>query len=270
MLLVFSCAAKKKKAEPPPPIVGWHQAAGATGACWHPPDFAAMGIVDRRAARDQTYQAMRSQWAGERSDGVSFEATTIEGVENKLLALPEKIEQVAVDNLALCEKAMAAGGDTGAWGSWLVGLPAKLAEGECFGGLTDTLGWYLEVNQGWQGGAELCPDDVVKITASPQDYYRLAKGGAWINAAGDTAEPAHGEGVPCTTEGCFPGQLVLRFRGKSGVSFVKPVGLELVFRPPEAGTIEFMVNDAQVTDNEFKIEAGLVHHTSVTYEPIKD
>ena len=61
---------KKKGDEPAAPLVGWHQAEGATGACWHAPDFESLGIADRRQARSETLTAILAQWKGEREDGV--------------------------------------------------------------------------------------------------------------------------------------------------------------------------------------------------------
>lgn len=270
-LLVVSCAAKKGKRkkgeEPAGPLLGWHQAEGATGACFHPPDFEAMGLLDRRAARDQVLQEILGQWKGGRADGVALDEAIADGVETILLGYPEKIEQVARDNLAQCQKAMGGGG-TDAWSAWLRGLPTALVKGECMRPLDATMFWYADLGMGWQGPASVCDDDVIRVVGSSMDMYRVDDKGPWINAAGDPDKPARGAEYPCNIEGCLVGQLVLRFRGESGVEVVKPVGLELVFDPPEHGQIEFMINDTTYFNNEFKVERGMQHRTAVTYEPV--
>ena len=35
----------------------------------------------------------------------------------------------------------------------------------------------------------------------------------------------------------------------------------------EHGRIDFMVNDGNVTDNTYRVESGMMHHTSVTFAP---
>lgn len=260
---------KKKAPEPVAPIVGWHQEEGWMGACWFPPSFDGMGGGEARVARSESLDAMMAQWTGQRGDGVSFDETVATNVETQLLRFPDKIGQVAVDNLAKCRTAMAGGG-TAAWSSWLTTLPRKLLEGECMQPLRDTMFWYVDLGQGWQFNAGVCAGEPVRITASANDYYQVDDKGPWINASGDpdksTAGAAPGEYL-CTVEGCFAGQLVLRWRGADGAEIVRPVGTSLEFNPPGHGTIEISVNDTSFFNNTFKIERGVQHRTQVTYAP---
>lgn len=257
---------KKKGAEPAAAIVGWHQEEGWLGSCYFPPDFESFGVADRRMERNNVLNAMMGQWKGERGDGIELPERTIQSVETVLLGYPEKAEKVAVDNLAQCKKAMTGGG-TDAWSAWLTSLPASLTAGECARPLDVTMYWYLDIGTGWQGPASICDDNVVRIYASAMDKYKVDDNGPWIDASGDTSKPAMGDGYVCTIEGCYAGQLVMRFRGQSGAEIIKPIGLELVFDPPEHGTIEFTINDTSYFNNVFKVERGMQHRTSVTYAP---
>ncbi|MCB9683392.1 MAG: hypothetical protein H6733_18145, partial [Alphaproteobacteria bacterium] len=120
-----------------------------------------------------------------------------------------------------------------------------------------------------QGNTDICDDNVIRISASSMDYYKVDDDGPWINASGDADRIANGAEYPCTVDGCTHGQLILRFRGVSGVELIKPVGLELVFDPPEHGSIEFMMNDTSYFNNKWKVERGVQARTSVTYEPVE-
>lgn len=269
LVLVATCAAKGHKrgpVVPPPPPVGW-SAEPAGGQCWYPPDWSEMGYGDRRSMHSDAIVALVSQWRGERGDGVELSGPIVEGMEGLLLLYPDKVEDVARDNLGYCQRALAGAG-MDAWQAWLASMPRKLTENECDKPLDDTLFWYLDIDKGWQGRASICDDNITRITASPQDFYRLSKQGAYITAAGDTAVSSSGSQDPCNTEQCHPGQLLLRFTGKSGAQVIVPVGLGYTFDPPEHGVIEFMINDATLTDNIFKVEQGMQHHTSVTYAPV--
>jgi hypothetical protein len=87
VLLLATCAAKKPKGPPPPPPVGWHQAAGWSAACYNPPAFGELGLVDRRSARDDALRALMDQWHGQRNDGVQFDDKVIETVETVMLGI---------------------------------------------------------------------------------------------------------------------------------------------------------------------------------------
>lgn len=270
-VLVLSCGAKKPKKKsdvPTGPIVGWHTEEGWTGSCYYPPDFATMGGGERRIVRQEALEAVMSQWKGARDDGISFDPVHIENVETVLLGHPDKIEVLVAENLTHCQAAVKGGGTT-AWADWLVGQPRKLMEGECRRPLDSTMFWYLDIGTDWQFAAGVCDENVVKITATATDEYRVDDKGPWINALGDPKKPATGPDYPCNIEGCLAGQLVLRFRGDSGAQVIKPIGLELVFDPPEHGVIDVMINDTSYFNNEFRLVGGIQHHTSVTYEPVE-
>jgi len=268
-LLVMTCAAKGKKAKgpPPPPPVGWHQEVGWASACYNPPEFGTLGLVDRRSARDEALRAMMDQWSGRRGDGISFDDRVIDNVETVMLGTPEKIEVAATENYKQCAAAMISG-STDAWKAWLSTLPARMLQGVCRRPLDDTMFWYLDIGAGWQFSASICEDDVVEITATASDKYRVDDGGPWINADGDTSKPAVGQEYPCNLEGCYVGQVVMRFRGQSGLEIIKPVGTRLVFDPPEHGAIEVTVNDTSYFNNVFRVERGLQDRTGITYTPL--
>lgn len=269
LILATTCAAKGKKHEPVVPAappIGWH-AEPAGGQCWYPPDWSSMGYGDRRSMYSDAILAMVAQWRGERNDGIQLDAPTVDGVEGLLLLYPDKVAEIAGTNLEYCQKALAGGG-TDAWASWLATLPRQMTANECDRPLDYTLFWYLDVDQPWQGKASVCDDDVVRITASAQDLYKLSAKGAYISAAGDTSTLSSGSNDPCATEQCHPGQLLLRFTGKNGLQVIRPIGLDYTFDPPEHGVIEFMINDTTLGDNTFKVDKGMQHHTSVTYAPV--
>jgi hypothetical protein len=89
---------------------------------------------------------------------VAFEPGVADDVETVLAGYPDKIEQVTIDNLAWCTKAMTGAGTDG-WGAWLIGLPAALTKDECRAPLDQAMYMYLELTTGWQGGASICADD---------------------------------------------------------------------------------------------------------------
>lgn len=258
----------KKSAEPAAPLVGWHADEGDLGACYHPPDYDSLGRTDRRMMRIEALEAMMGQWAGERDDGVSFDETFITDIETILLRMPDKIEQLSVENLQHCKTAMSGKGMDD-WKQWMQRLPRTLTAGECMRPLGDTMFYYYDLGLDWQFEASVCDDNVVRITASAIDEYKVDDDGPWINADGDPDKPATGD-YPCNIEGCQVGQLVMRFRGDSGVSFVRPVGTELVFDPPEHGVIEVRVNDTTPYNNEYRVKSGVQHRITVTYAPVDD
>lgn len=257
---------KKGKAEEPPPV-GWYAEPGWLGECWSPPNFSELASGPRRMAWQQTRDALMEQWQGQKGDGVKFGNIVIENLETALLARPERIEQVAAENLTHCKNAMAGKG-AGEWEKWINALPAKLTEGECRTRPLDyTLFDYLSVNADWHVQVPVCKDDHVRIQASAGDFYRLTEKGPWINVEGDKSEPASGN-LPCTIEGCYRGTLVMRFTGESGTQTILPVGVTRDFRAPEHGRIDVMINDDSLHDNIWKTERGIVHHASIEYSPV--
>lgn len=266
VLAVAGC--KKAPEAPAAPKEGWVQSEGMSGACWYPKDFATLPSGDRKIHRQQTLEAMTSQWRGQREDGVSFEdSTVVEPFETVLLGKPELIEAVAAKNLQFCETAMKGGG-TDEWRAWLVSSPGALTENDCNFPLVDRMFWYLDVGMGWQGHANICQGNRVRIHASEIDYYRISDKGPWINAAGDPTLPTIGKSdYACNMEGCVQGQLILKFTGRSGIEQIIPIGLDYTFTAPEHGTIDVQINDTTWYDNKFKIEKGVEHHTSFEYSP---
>ncbi|MBN2799161.1 MAG: hypothetical protein JXX28_08430 [Deltaproteobacteria bacterium] len=275
-MLMLSACGPKKSVEPTVALEGWHpvmkvdpstKAEVSVGDCFYPVNYEVLGTGDRRIARQAAMEAMISQWRGERDDGVSFSSESIETLETVLLGKPELIEQVTRDNLQQCLAARDSGAN-GSWSSWMRGLPPLLTVGECHTPpLKYTLFDYLDVGRDWQIPAPVCAGDRVSITASEMDYYRVSDAGPWINAAGDASQPAPSMQYPCNWEGCYVGQLLMRFTSEDGATEVVPVGLSKVWQAPGHGKIEVMINETTYFDNVFKKEGSLVHHTAITYAP---
>lgn len=267
-ILLLAVTACKKPPEEVAPIVGWHQEEGWMGSCYYPPDYASLSEGERRMARNKSLEMMKLQWRGDRSDGVRFSDRTVDLLDDVLLARPEKIEAVSTTNLQHCQTTMASGSGVG-WGNWLDSLPAQLTAGECKRPLDYTLYDYLDIGRGWQREASVCRGDPVRIKGSTLDEYRVTDGGPWITVVGDRSQETLGD-YPCTQEGCYLGQLVMRFTGDSGVRVILPVGDELIFTPPEHGVIEVSINDNTWYDNVYRVVAGIEHHTSIEYSPVEN
>lgn len=265
LVVPLGFAACKKS---PEPIVreGWVQDEGWRGSCYFPRDFAAMGPGDRRMYRQEVLEQLMTQWRGERDDGVSFDEKLVEQVETALLGEPVEIEAAAARNAALCETAMKGGG-TSEWERYLDELPEKLAEGECHTPLVDRYFNYIDINRDWQNRVGICEGNTVQVKASSLDLYRIHDKGPWITVDGDPAQSAIGKELPCNTEGCFAGQLILRFVGESHVERIVPIGANGTFTAPGHGYIEIMINDTTFYDNKYKVESGLEHHASIEYAP---
>jgi hypothetical protein len=259
---------KKKKADEPPPV-GWQTQEGWAGSCYYPPDFPAMTSSQRRMAWQTTRNEIMAQWQGQKGDGVTFNDKAVVNLETALLGKPERIEAVAKDNLEQCLAAMKKS-SFDAWGTWLTGETGRLTVGECpYAPLDYTLFDYLSIHDDWQIPANVCKDDYIKLKGSSMDYFKLEKGGPWINVDGDTARPASGPELPCNVEGCFVGQLVMRFTGDDGVKTVVPIGTGADFMVPSHGKIQVMINVSEFEDNVWKVEGGLEHHSSIEYAPVK-
>ena len=256
----------KKKDKNAPPPVGWHTEEGWVASCYYPPNFDELGVGDRRIARSVARDEMIEQWNSAKGDGVSMREKVVMDVETVLLAKTERVDGVVKENLEHCI-AYAKGGSLDAWADWLTGVPGKLTVGECPSPPLDyTLFDYLNIHNEWQIPANVCKNDHIKIKASPQDFFRITKGGTWIDANGDTSEPGISP-LPCNVEGCFRGQLIMRFTADSGVKTVIPVGMYAEWMAPEHGKIEVMINDDSWNDNVWKVESGLEHHASIEYSP---
>lgn len=259
-------AKKVKKPSSAAPVVGWHREEGWAGDCWFPPDFATMPEGSKRMAWQESRDAIVGQWRGERSDGVSLNGQRVEKLETIMLSKPDRIEAVVLENLEQCKTARASG-DMSAWEAWLGAISNRLTEGECpFPPLDYTAYNYLNVNTDWQNPLNVCRGDKFTVHGTEVDYYQLSPKGPWINVAGDTSQPAP-SGLPCSIEGCYRGQLIMRFTSVTGVSQVVPVGVTLEFLAPEHGKIEIMINDDSFEDNKFKTERGVEHHTGIEVKP---
>jgi hypothetical protein len=260
-------AGKKKKDAPAAPVVGWQPAGAAGGQCWHPPDFSTLPEGTKRMAWQETRDAIVAQWRGDRADGVDFDDQLVENVETVLLAKADRIEQVSKDNLAQCKTAMTGGG-TGAWEAWLRGIPAQLTAGECRTPPMDyTLYDYLSINHDWQIPVQVCKGDHITVHGTPADYYQITKGGPFINVTGDPSD-TNVSGLPCNVEGCVRGMLIMRFTGESGVQQILPVGDTREFLAPEHGRVDVMINDDSMSDNLYKVDRGVEHHTGIEYKPV--
>jgi hypothetical protein len=273
LLLVSTADAKKKKGAEAPAPVGWHKVEatkkdpGWRGECYFPPDFEGMNTTDRRIARQQALEQMKSQWLGNKDEIVSFDARMISDVETVLLGRPDDIEMIARKNAELCTPVMADNGDTGAWSSWLSGLPAKLTAGECNTPLDYQLIQYLDLGGGWQENIPMCQGNRAIIQASTKDQYRVVQNGEWITAEGDLTQPSTDPSLPCNFEGCYVGMLIGKFVTDSGVETIFPIGTEKVWEAPEHGTLSFGINDTTAWDNEWHSSGTITDHTAVTVSP---
>ncbi len=257
---------KKKKGDEGPTEPGWHQQEGWMGACYLPPDWASMSSSQKRVEWQTVRDGIIAQWKGGRGDGISFDERAIESAETAMLAKPERIEQVAQENYDLCVKAMSGKGG-GDWGNWVMKLNGNLTEGECPSpNMAFKLYDYLSINDEWHIPVNVCKGDRVVVHATDGDYFQLTDGGPWFNALGNPSEPGSGD-MPCTVEGCNRGTLIMRFTALNGIVQVLPVGLERTFTAPDHGRIEVMINDDSLSDNKWKIEGGLEHHTGIEYYP---
>ncbi len=268
LLLVVSLAdakPKKQKGPPPPPPVGWHREEGWKGDCYFPPAYDSLGEGERKIARQQALEAMKTQWLGTREDGVTFDANLVDEVETVLLGRPANIEAVSRTNLEQCSAVMK-GGDAGGWLSYLSGLPAKLTAGECMQPLTYTVFDYLDIGRSWQRPIGLCKGDKARIIATVKDKYRISDDGGWINVEGN-GEKAIGAEYPCNIEGCSVGMLVGKFVTDSGVETTFPIGGEYTFTAPEHGTISISINDTVWYDNKWFKSATIEDRTAITIEP---
>ncbi|MEQ1501731.1 MAG: hypothetical protein ABMB14_05845 [Myxococcota bacterium] len=255
--------AKKNKA-PPAPTVGWVPT--GTGQCWVPPDFSGMAEGPKRVAWNETRDAIVGQWRGERNDGISMNTQHVENLETVVLSKPDRVETVAKENLEQCKAAMTGGG-AGPWEQWVIEIAGRLTVGECpYPPMDYTLFNYLSVNADWQIPVNVCRGDKIVVHGTDGDYYQLQSGGPWLNVAGDPAQPATAS-LPCNIEGCFRGQLVMRFTSDSHVQQIIPIGISTEFVVPEHGRVEVMINDDSLEDNKFKVEKGLEHHTGIEIKP---
>ena len=266
LLPVAAEAGKKKKKKDEPLEPGWHRQDDWMGDCYFPPDWSTMTSGQKRMAWQTTRDQIIQQWKGNRDDGISFDERAIESAETAMLAEADRIEGVAAENYELCKAAMSGKGGA-SWGDWVMKLNAKLTEGECPSPkMSYKLYDYLSINDEWHIPVQVCKGDKVKVHATDADYFQLSEDGEWFNALGDPSDPASGD-MPCTIEGCNRGTLIMRFTAVNGIEKVMPVGLDLTFTAPDHGRLEVMINDDSLSDNKWKIEGGIEHHTGIEYRP---
>lgn len=264
-LLTGFAHAKKAPKTPPPPIVGWHHEEGWKGDCYYPKDWSTLGEGDKRAARADTLAQMKTQWVGERDDGVNFDANVVGDVEQTLWGLPVKIEAVSKANLDLCMAAMKSG-DTSAWQTWMGSLNGNLNVGECNKPLVYTTFDYLDIGVGWQRPVAMCKGNKAHIFGTLSDRYRVTDKGEWITLDG-TKEQAIGNDWPCNIEGCTVGKLVGKFTTDSGIETLFPIGGETTYEAPENGTLMYTINDTTWYDNRWFSNGRVDDHAAVTIEP---
>ncbi len=253
---------KKNKDESAGPRIGWVAVGEAGGQCYFPPDFddPDLNKFDRRQKRAEALNEILGQWSGNRNDGVSFDPGMVESVRTVLLGTPERIEGFAQRNAEQCEKAMTGGG-VAAWETWAEGARGRLTEGDCpTPPMEYTAFDYLQINNNWQIPISVCKNDRVIIKGTKRDQYRLTKDGPWMNVAG-TDGPT--EGLPCSIEGCKRGMLIMKFRPAEGPEVILPVGEQTEFTAPNHGEITVMVNDDQLSDNEWRMRGRVQDHTSI-------
>jgi hypothetical protein len=266
-LITLAACGGKKQVEPSAPIVGWHAEETWGGSCYFPPSYEELELTERRMARQEALQAMMSQWRGERGDGMMVDTRIIEDVETTLLGYPDEIEGVSRQNLEYCKSFMGVGGESSSWIGWLRNLPEQLMAGECVNPLRDTRFDYLDIGRGWQFELPVCSGDVVKISATVKDRYRVTEKGEWINVEGDMSQPASAGDLPCNLEGCYVGQLIARFVSEDGVESIFPVGAEKVWTAPAHGTISVAINDITYYDNTWYQSGTIIDHTSLEIGP---
>jgi len=266
-LIAFIGLAEAKKAPkaPPPPPVGWHREEGWKGDCYYPPDFATKLESDRKLARQQALEAMKSQWLGGRDDGVTLDENVVDDVETTLLGRPVQIEAVSKQNLEQCVAFMK-GGDVEAWRVWIGGARGRLTAGECMQPLTYTVFDYLDIQHPWQRPVPLCKGDKAHIWGTVSDKYRVSADGEWITVTG-TAERATGSDYPCNIEGCMVGMLVAKFTSDSGVETVFPVGAGVNYEAPENGTLTYQINDYTWFDNKWFKSSTIEDKAAITIAP---
>jgi hypothetical protein len=272
-VLLVPVARSGRAQEALPPPVGWYaepatkKKPGWLAACYFPPVWEGLERAERSMARQEALQAMKSQWLGERDDGIAYDRSLIEDVERTLLGRPEQIEAVSSQNAQHCREVVASGDSTDAWQRWLEEITARSREGECATPLDYQLVQYLKVDSGWQERVPVCKGDQAVFDVSLNDLFRITAGGAWFNAAGDVEQPAVGTDLPCNWDGCLRGMLIGRFVTELGVETVFPIGAHRSFEAPEDGVLSFAINDDSWGDNEWRSSGAVTDHAAVTISP---
>jgi hypothetical protein len=63
--------------------------------------------------------------------------------------------------------------------------------------------------------------------------------------------------------------LIMKFKSKSGVETIIPVGTWSVFSAPEDGEISYRINDTVFFDNVWHQSGGLIDHTAIEVSPAR-
>ncbi len=261
-----ACAKKKKKGGEPPPV-GWYQGKDWPGECFFPKNYEELGFGDRKLARADTLIALMDGWAGGHGNP-TFPSKRMTYFETILLGEPNEVEAVSVKNAAFCKAYMEAEAETRSdadWAKWFDTEPDRLTEGDCpHAPLVDTIFQYLDIGEGWQFKFGVCQGDKVTIKGTAVDKYQIVEGGPWIDVEGN-GEKATTEDMPCNIEGCYHGQLVMRYTGIDHTEQVIPVGSLTTWTAPGHGHIDVRINDTSFFDNKYREANGLIDHTSITY-----
>ena len=268
IFLFLACGPKEPvKIEPK---VGWHQDEGWSLACYYPPDFDKLDELSRREARETAMDSILGQWSGNRADGVSFDSGTVEDIETILLSQPEKVEELSKQNLATCSQVAAAVSTMNSWNSWVDGLPSSLTAGECNNNFVDTVFDYLNITVDYENSFPICEGDIIVISGTIKDQYRIVDDGEWITVEGDLNSKSLGkENLPCNIENCYDGMLIMKFTSSGGTETIYPVGSRLEFKAPSHGRITYGINDDTFYDNVWYQSGGLIDHASVEISPAK-
>ena len=272
-MLMIACG-PKKPAEPEKPKEGWNQEPESSVFCYYPPSFSSLSEFDRKEALGAAFDAMISQWKGERQDGISMSGELIESVEIIMLGDMSKVEGVARDNLSYCKQYAANKSAINPWKEWFSGLPSKLRMGECdhhFSYIVPSAD--VEIDVDWEptepAQFRICKDDKIRVRASSADRFQLEEGGPWITVEGNPEVSTAGSTThPCNTEGCLEGQLILRFKSDTMEEIV-PIGTDGTYTAPDSGLIYYGINDDSFYNNKWYMENGVIEHATVRIEPIQ-
>lgn len=263
--LLMSCGPKATPESAADSLVGWHTRDGDRAACFVAPDF---GAVADPALRDKqlrdSVRNMALQWAGVRRDGVDFGAERVQETEALLLADLDRVPAVAAENLEHCQIAMAPGGNTAAWGSWVEDLHRELKEEACPEPFEETTA-PLDLSGAWQLELPICAGEDILLQTDATQQFRLSADGPLLTVEGDSSTAPTPEHL-CPT--CTHGKLILRFEPEDGgaTQYIEAGG-ELRWTAPSAGVISVGINDADPSDNAWRIEDGVQDGASLLVRP---
>ena len=268
MILSLLWACGPKEPVQVAPKVGWQQEIGWSLACYYPEEFEKLTELDKRMAWQKSMESIFSQWNGQRGDGVSMDEGVLDQIDLQLSSKPQKVEKVVRENLAMCEKVAVGQASIADWKTWVNTLPASLSAGECYTHFHDTVLDYLNITTAFENSFGICGGDIIRISGTSKDQYRINNDASWINVEGDKNAPSLGSELPCNIEGCYNGMLILRFTDTDGRVTVHPVGVEFEFKAPRDGHISYGINDDSFYDNAWYQTGSLKDHAAVTIMPV--